>query len=185
MRIVAVWMMLALASFMATAEKAAAQKASPEAKALVSKAHAANRAGRKDEALTLFAKAIALKQFRGTDLASLHNSRAVILSELKRRPEAIKEMTLAIAAAPKQPFYYGNRARTYRAMNMPEKAAGDFTRVIELSAKPNASNYYDRCRAYAEARARKKAIADCEKALALRPKYSRAAKLLAKLKAGS
>ena len=185
MRIVAVLMPVLIAVLMLANGPALAQKASPEANALVSKAHAASRAGRKDEALTLFAKAIALKQFRGTDLASLHNSRAVILSELNRRPEAITEMTLAIAAAPKQPFYYGNRARIYRAMKMPEKAAGDFTRVIALSPKPSASDYYDRCQAYAEAKARTKAMADCQKALALRPKYGRAAKLLATLKAGS
>jgi len=185
MRIVAVWVMLALVSFVATAEKVTAQKASPEAKALVSKAHAANRAGRKDEALTLFAKAIALKQFRGTDLASLHNSRAVILTDLNRRPEAIEEMALAIAAAPKHPSYYGNRGRIYRTMKMYDKAAADFTRVIELSPKPGAYDYAARCQVYAQMKERAKAIADCEKALALRPGYSRAARELKKLKGGS
>ena len=159
-----------------------AQKPGREAAALVSKAHAASRAGRKDEALALFAKAIGLKQLRGTDLAGAHNARAVILSGLKRRPEAIAEMSLAIAAAPKHPFYYGNRARIYRAMKLPAKAAADYTRVIALKAKPSAYDYFYRCQAYAEAKARAKAIADCEKTLELRPKHRRAMKLLKTLR---
>ncbi|MDH3234372.1 MAG: hypothetical protein OEQ29_12710 [Alphaproteobacteria bacterium] len=185
MRIVAALLILALAPFAATPNVAVAQKPGAEARALASKAYKASRAGRKEEALTLFAKAIRLGQLKGTELAGLHNGRAVILTELERRPEAIVEMGRAIAAAPKHPFYYGNRARIYRAMKLPAKAAADFTRVIDLSAKPGASAYYDRCRAYAEAKARAKAIADCQKALELSPKYGRAARLLAKLKAGS
>jgi len=185
MRIVAALMMLALLPLAAMTDEVAAQKPGAEAKALASQAYKASRAGRKDEALALFAKAIALGQLKGTDLASARNGRAVILTELGRRPEAIAEMTLAIAAAPKQPFYYGNRARIYRTMKMPAKAAADFTRVIELSAKPGASDYFDRCQVQAEAKARAKAIGDCEKALVLRPNYGRATKLLAKLKAGS
>jgi len=186
MRIVTALMtVLVLASYVLVTVPAQAQKPGREAAALVSQAHKANYEGRKEEAFKLFAKAIALNQLKGTDLASAHNSRAVILTDLDRRPEAIEEMGRAIAAAPKEPSYYGNRARIYRAMKMPAEAAADFTRVIELSAKPGASNYFDRCQVHAEAKARAKAIADCEKALALRSKYGRAAKLLAKLKGGS
>jgi len=185
MQVVAVLTAWVLLPCVLATSPAQAQKPGREAAALVSKAHGASRAGRKEDALRLFAKAIALMQLKGTDLASAYNGRAVILSELDRRPEAIEEMTRAIAAAPKQAFYYGNRARIYRAMKMPTKAAADFTRVIELSAKPGASHYTDRCRAYAEAKARSKAIADCEKALTLRPKFRRAAKLLKVLKDGS
>jgi tetratricopeptide (TPR) repeat protein len=178
-------MAVLLAALILVNAPASAKKPGGEAAALVARAHKASATGRQEAALKLFAKAIALKQLKGTDLAGAHNGRAVILSELKRRPEAIEEMTRAIAAAPKEPFYYGNRARIYRAMKMPAKAVADFSRVIALSPKPSAYDYFYRCQAHAEAKARAKAIADCEKSLALKPKYGRAAKLLKKLKAGS
>ncbi len=124
------------------------------------------------------------KQLKGLKLAGAYNERGVILSGLGRKQDAIAEFTLAINVLPRQPYYYGNRARTYMTLKQPAKAAADFGKVIEFSTKPSGFAYFDRCQAYAAAKMRDKAIADCEKALELKPKHSRAKALLALLKKG-
>jgi len=174
----------ALAFVVLVALPAEAKKDGSPAAQMLSQAAKANYAGDKKKAFELYGKAIATKQLKGIELSGAYNERGVILTSMNRRKEAIEEFTKAITVAPEQPFYYGNRARTYLTLKEPAKAVEDFTRIIQLKKKPSAFDYADRCGAYAAAKQRSKAIRDCQKSLELRPGYSKAKRLLEKLDKG-
>ncbi len=135
-------------------------------------------------AIALYTKAIASGHLKGLDLASAYNERGVAQSSKGDKKAAIADFTRAIATLPKQPFYYGNRARTRMVINQPLKAAADFTKVIELRAKPSTYAYFDRCQAYAKAGKRELAKADCRKSVELKPGNGQAARLLKSLEKG-
>ena len=107
-------------------------KGSSEADRMLSAAAKLNYKGDAKGALALYTKAMNSKQLKGLKLAGAYNERGVILSGLGRKQDAIAEFTLAINLLPRQPYYYGNRARTYMTLKQPAKAAADFGKVIEL-----------------------------------------------------
>lgn len=142
---------------------------------------AASKAKDSQTRLSLLAKALATGTLSKADAASAHNNRAALLADLGRREEAVAEVTKAIGLVPGAGFYYGNRARIRMSLKRYALAAADFTKVIELSAKPSAYDYYDRCQARAKAKAKAAAIADCRRALELNGNHRRARLLLDRL----
>jgi tetratricopeptide (TPR) repeat protein len=73
---------------------------------------------------------------------------------------------------PQNPQGYIFRGSAYRRQNLPDKAIGDFTKLIELQQPTNSGAYFWRARAYFEAGKYKDARSDFEEIIRLNPTNS-------------
>ena len=86
-------------------------------------------AGRMQEALSDFSKAITLNE----DWSLAFNNRGATYARLGQYAEAIKDFTRAIESDPRNRLAYRNRASAYRKLGQPSKAEADFAVFQELA----------------------------------------------------
>jgi tetratricopeptide (TPR) repeat protein len=90
--------------------------------------NALQQAGRLEEALASFDRALALK----SDIADLHNNRAVVLTALGRPAEALESYSRAVALKPDYAQAYNNRGALLSSQKRLSEALADFDKAIAL-----------------------------------------------------
>ena len=119
-----------------------------------------------DKALIAIDKAIQKQPVATPDPAS-YNEKYVVLSELKRYPEALAAIEQAIKITPRAAFY-NNRGNVYDLLKDYGKAIADYEKAIALNPQ-YADAYTNRGTVYYALKDYGKAIADYDKAIALNP----------------
>ena len=93
---------------------------------------AAAAAGRLDEALSLFDKAIASGELRGQELAQAYNNRGNIHGLLKDPKRSMQDLNQALLLDPDYASAYYNRAITHQDLGDLEAAISDYSEVLRL-----------------------------------------------------
>jgi tetratricopeptide (TPR) repeat protein len=125
------------------------------------------QAGRPDEAIRCFSRAIELKP----DFFEAYNNRAGAYTLSGRTAEAMGDYDKAVALLPESADLYDNRANAWLLNNQPAEAIPDCDRAIAL--RPEfAEAYNTRASAYLRTGRFDLALRDCDKAIALKPAYA-------------
>jgi tetratricopeptide (TPR) repeat protein len=121
-------------------------------------------AGRTDDAIRCFSKAIELKE----DYFDAWNNRGIAHTAAGQTAEAVGDFDKAIALKPGFAAAYNNRGIAYMKAGRLAEAIRDYSRAIEL--QPGyAEAFENRASAYLQSERTALAIADCDKAIELRP----------------
>jgi tetratricopeptide (TPR) repeat protein/S1-C subfamily serine protease len=120
------------------------------------------------KALTAINQAIQLESKN----ANLYNEKWVILTNLKRYPEALIAIEQARKLSPRAAFY-NNRGVTYAALKDYPKAIADYGKAIAINPD-DASFYYNRGNVYSFLKNALEAIANYDKAIAINPEFTKA-----------
>ncbi len=124
---------------------------------------AALDAGSLDRAIADFSEAIRLDP----DAFEARFYRGISHALAGRSQEALDDYTAAIRRWPDRPEVYRERARAYIGLGAEGLALGDYTEAIRL--KPDADAYLARAGLHHEMGSYDEALADCDRALRLRP----------------
>jgi tetratricopeptide (TPR) repeat protein len=129
-------------------------------------------AGRESR-LAACTSAIASRQWRGTDLARLHVSRAeqYTFSRLRTLDKALEDCNAAIAIDPMLATAYRCRGVVYYERKDYDLAIAEQDRALALNPR-FAGAYYDRGRAFAGKHNQERARADYDEAIKINPKYA-------------
>eukprot|EP01117_Protostelium_nocturnum_P015048 TRINITY_DN5795_c0_g1_i1.p1 TRINITY_DN5795_c0_g1~~TRINITY_DN5795_c0_g1_i1.p1 ORF type:complete len:458 (+),score=143.57 TRINITY_DN5795_c0_g1_i1:209-1582(+) len=125
-----------------------------------------HRSGKKKEALADYEKALASKASK-----DIWFKKGLILYEMERYEDAIKDFDDAISGGDKDWKIYSTRGKCFGALNKNEEAVKDFTKVIELCSEERykAEAYHDRGNAYKSIEKYKEALEDMSEAIRLSP----------------
>jgi tetratricopeptide (TPR) repeat protein len=127
----------------------------------------------RERRLAACANAIATKQWRGTELARLHVSRAeqYFFSRPRALDKALDDCNAAIAADPKHAPAYRCLGAVYYERKDYDRAIAELDRALRITPRfPGA--YSERGRAFAAKHDQARAIADFNEAIKINPNYA-------------
>jgi tetratricopeptide (TPR) repeat protein len=113
------------------------------------------------------------EQLRKQPTGELHHYRAIVLSELGRSDEAIKDFDAAIAAGTNSSNVFLNRGLAWGRAGNRERAMSDFAIAIQRDDK-NSHAFFNRGVLHARAGEPAAAIEDFDRAIKLEPTYAEA-----------
>lgn len=147
-----------------------------EAQGLAAQGQALARAGKADEALSEYEKALAIDPYNVQAL----NGRGLIYQGEKKHEQAIADFTAAHGLVPQRADPLVARATSYMAMDKVKEAAGDLDEAVQ-SDPNNAHAWLMRGLAYEKLGDKKQAATCYNRALAIRPRDDAARSGLARV----
>lgn len=140
----------------------------------------AAQAGKFQQAVEAFTRAIAAGELKPPALALVYNNRAHAYNELKQYEDAVTDATEAIKLNPKYANAYNTLGNAYRRQSKYREAINYYSKAILL--EPTADYFANRCLARGQNNQPEIAVPDCEKALSIDSGHKRAKAILTILK---
>ncbi len=166
----ALWLAITPLAAGAGQAPAPARLSEQQALDLAARGEAAQRAGRLDEAIALYSRAIASGSLGLTDLAGLYSNRGSAYKQKGRLEKALADYDRAIGLDPRLFIAYNNRGQLHHQRGDYPRALADFAKAIQL--RPDyPSPYFNRSLTYEALGKLQEALADARRFAELAPDH--------------